>query len=329
MIVISLKLLLNNTNRRFLLVGGKGGVGKSSISASIATTFANNKQTTLIISTDPAHSLSDSFKQDLTGGEPVPIVGLPNLFAMEIDPKQSSDDFKSLANINKQEDADNLMSQLSQFGLDDLDGIFDTMPPGIDEALALAKVIQFIKSDKYSHFKRIIFDTAPTGHTLRMLSLPDFLDSFMGKIIKLRVKMNNATSMFKSLMGVETQPDNTLEIMEHLKSSMNIVRDLFKDGSQTEFIIATIPTMMAINESERLKSQLYQEGISVNHIIINQIQNDNSNCSFCNVRSKGQSENLKYIQSKFEELTLTTLPFYDKEITGIESLTMMGLDIFS
>ena len=159
MIVISLKLLLNNTNRRFLLVGGKGGVGKSSISASIATTFANNKQMTLIISTDPAHSLSDSFKQDLSGGEPVPIVGLPNLFAMEIDPKQSSDDFKSLANINKQEDADNLMSQLSQFGLDDLDGIFDTMPPGIDEALALAKVIQFIKSEKYSHFKRIIENT--------------------------------------------------------------------------------------------------------------------------------------------------------------------------
>jgi len=253
---------------------------------------------------------------------------LPNLFAMEIDPKQSSDDFKSLANINKQEDADNLMSQLSQFGLDDLDGIFDTMPPGIDEALALAKVIQFIKSDKYSHFERIIFDTAPTGHTLRMLSLPDFLDSFMGKIIKLRVKMNNATSMFKSLMGVETQPDNTLEIMEHLKSSMNIVRDLFKDETQTEFVIATIPTMMAINESERLKSQLNQEGISVNHIIINQIQNDNSNCSFCNVRSKGQRENLKYIQSKFEDLTITSLPFYDEEIRGIESLTMMGLDIF-
>ena len=70
------------------------------------------------------------------------------------------------------------------------------MPPGIDEELALAQVIQFIQSDKYSHFKRIIFDTAPTGHTLRMLSLPDFIDSFMGKIIRLRVKMNNATSMF-------------------------------------------------------------------------------------------------------------------------------------
>ncbi len=201
------------------------------------------------------------------------------------------DDFKSLANINKQEDADNLMSQLSIW-VGRFRWYLRHNAPGIDEALP-AKVIQFIKSDKYSHFKRIIFDTAPTGHTLRMLSLPDFLDSFMGKIIKLRVKMNNATSMFKSLMGVETQPDNTLEIMEHLKSSMNIVRDLFKDGSQTEFIIATIPTMMAINESERLKSQLNQEGISVNHIIINQIQNDNSNCSFCNVRSKGQSEKPK------------------------------------
>ena len=91
MIVISLKLLLNNTNRRFLLVGGKGGVGKSSISASIATTFANNKQMTLIISTDPAHSLSDSFKQDLSGGEPVPIAGLPNLFHLG-DLIQNSDD---------------------------------------------------------------------------------------------------------------------------------------------------------------------------------------------------------------------------------------------
>jgi len=321
--------LLQNTDRRYILVGGKGGVGKSSISASLATTFAANGQKTLIISTDPAHSLSDSFDQDLSGGQMVKVEGIENLYAMEINPQEAGTDLKSLAGIDDEDDqtVDNLMDGLSQFGFGEIGDLMDTMPPGIDEAMALAKVIQFIKSDEYANYQRIIFDTAPTGHTLRMLSLPDFLDTFVGKLIKVRVRMNNAASAFKSLLGMEAERDNTLEIMESLKESMGVVRNLFRNKETTEFMIATIPTIMAINESERLREQLKMEEIPVDHVIVNQVLPENPECKFCSVRAKGQQENLEYISKVFHDLNVVEVEFFDQEVRGIDALLKMGSKI--
>ncbi|MDH5647811.1 MAG: ArsA family ATPase, partial [Candidatus Heimdallarchaeota archaeon] len=284
--------LLTNKDRRFILVGGKGGVGKTSISASIAVKFASEGQKTLIISTDPAHSTSDSFNQDIGGGKIVKLEGIDNLYGLEISPDESGEDFKKLAGIEDEAQVDNIMSSLSSMGFEDVGELLETAPPGMDEAVALAKVIQIIQTDEYSDFERIVFDTAPTGHTLRLLSLPDFLDSFIGKLMKVRIKMNNATAAFKSLLGMSSQKDNSLEVMEALKKSMGIVRELFRDQIKTEFMIATIPTIMAINESERLRDQLKLEQIQVRHILINQIMPDNVDCKFCTVRSAGQKENL-------------------------------------
>ncbi|MHA2503347.1 MAG: ArsA family ATPase [Candidatus Kariarchaeaceae archaeon] len=323
---MAIKGLIDNLDRRFILVGGKGGVGKSSISASLATSFASHGQKTLIISTDPAHSISDSFDQDLSGGVPVPITGIDNLFGMEINPEEVGTGFKSLAGIGEEdtETVDNIMGGLSQLGFGEVNDLLDTMPPGIDEALALAKVIQFIRSEEYADFKRIIFDTAPTGHTLRMLALPDFLDSFMGKMIKVRVRMNNAASAFKSLLGMEADRDNTLEIMEALKESMGVVRDLFRDKVKTEFMIATIPTIMAINESERLRDQLSMEDIQVNHVVVNQVLPENTDCKFCSVRAKGQKENLNYIRQVFHDLNVHEIEYFDHEVRGKDALLKMG-----
>jgi arsenite-transporting ATPase len=319
--------LLHNKDRRFILVGGKGGTGKTSISASIAVKFANVGQTTLIISTDPAHSLSDSFNQDLNSGKPVPIEGVENLYAMEINPEESGNDFKSLAGIdesNEEEAVGDIMNGLSALGMTDMGDLLQTIPPGFDEALALAKVIQFIKGDEYAHFERIIFDTAPTGHTLRLLALPDFLDSFVGKLMKVRVRMNNAAAAFKSLLGMQAERDTTLEMMEALKESMQTVRDLFRDEKQTEFIIATIPTIMAINESERLWDQLKLESIPVEHAVINQIMPENIDCKFCSVRAKGQAENITYVKQLFNDLQLTEVPFFEYEVRGVDNLLKMG-----
>ncbi len=317
--------LLNNTDRRYILVGGKGGTGKTSISSSIALKFALTGQKTLIISTDPAHSLSDSFDQNLAGGSPVKIEGIDNLYAIEINPEDAGGDFKALAGMEGDEESlDEMMSGLNSLGLDDFGDLMETVPPGMDEAVALAKVIQFIESDEYSSYDRIIFDTAPTGHTLRLLSLPDFLDSFVGKLLKLRVKISNATSAFKSLLGMQAQRDNTVEILENLKASMNVVRKLFRNQEKTEFIIATIPTIMAINESERLADHLKLEDIPVKNLIVNQIMPDNIECKFCSVRSEGQKQNLAYIHTLFEEYRITEVPFFDKEIRGIEGLKRMG-----
>ncbi len=320
---------MDNFERRFILLGGKGGVGKTSISASIAVTFANDGQKTLIISTDPAHSLSDSFDQDLSGGELVNLDGFDNLFAMEINPQEAGGDLKSFAGVETGDEAvGDIMNTLSSLGFDEMGDLFDTMPPGVDEALALAKVIQFLEDEQFQDFKRIIFDTAPTGHTLRLLSLPDFLDSFIGKIYKMRIKMSNMASAFKSMMGVASQRDPSLEIMDNLKKHVTKVQEMFRDPIGTEFMIVTIPTIMAANESSRLAEQLKIEGINVNEVIINQIMPDNTDCKYCHVRAKNQNENLKFMEILFDRYNITEIPFFDKEVRGVEALTSMGKSIF-
>lgn len=324
------KSLMDNFERKFILLGGKGGVGKTSISASIAITFANEGQKTLIISTDPAHSLSDSFDQDLSGGDMVKLNGFDNLFAMEINPQEAGGDLKLFAGVEENDEAvGDIMSSLSSLGFDEVGDLFETMPPGVDEALALAKVIQFLEDEKYQDFKRIIFDTAPTGHTLRLLSLPDFLDSFIGKIYKMRVKMTNITSAFKSMMGMASQRDTSLDIMDNLKKHVVKVKELFKDPISTEFMIVTIPTIMAANESSRLAEQLKIEGINVNEVIINQIMPDNIECKYCHVRAKNQDDNLKFMKILFDKYNITEIPFFDKEVRGIDALTSMGKTIFN
>ncbi|MHA2251505.1 MAG: ArsA family ATPase [Candidatus Kariarchaeaceae archaeon] len=322
--------LLNNTDRRFIFAGGKGGVGKTSIACSLAIKFASENQKTLIISTDPAHSLSDSLDQNLSSGKPVKVAGIENLHAMEINPSEAGGDFKSLAGLDGDEEVvSGMMNGLNSLGFDEVGELLDTAPPGMDEAVALAKVIQFVESDEYAHFDRIIFDTAPTGHTLRLLSLPDFLDSFLGKLLKIRVKMSNAAAAFKSLLGMQSERDNTLEVLETLKKSMGVVKALFRDQIRTEFIIVTIPTIMAINESERLADQLKIEEIPVKNIIVNQVMPENIDCRFCSVRSIGQKENLEYIRSLFQTYRISEVEFFSKEIRGIDALAEMANKIIN
>jgi arsenite-transporting ATPase len=126
---------------------------------------------------------------------------------------------------------------------------------------------------------------------------------------------------------MQSQRDNTLEVLEALKESMGVVRQLFRDQVRTEFIIATIPTIMAINESERLADQLKLEEIPVKNLIVNQIMPENIECKFCSVRSKGQSENIEYIKSLFNSYRITEIPFFDKEIRGLDALNEMGNQI--
>ena len=162
-----------------------------------------------------------------------------------------------------------LADQLGDLKLGEL---LDTPPPGLDEAIAIAKVVQFIKDEKYAKFTRIVFDTAPTGHTLRLLSLPDFLDASIGKIVRLRQKLTGMGDAVKGLFGVgDEAPDEAVQKLEKLKAQLNEVKDLFRNEKTTEFVIVTIPTVLGISESGRLLGELRKERVPVSRIVINQI----------------------------------------------------------
>ncbi|KAL7228651.1 hypothetical protein ACSBR2_007369 [Camellia fascicularis] len=239
------------TTRKYYMLGGKGGVGKTSCAASLAVKFANNGHPTLVVSTDPAHSLSDSFAQDLTGGTLVPVEGPDSpLFALEINPEKAREEFRSVNQKNGESGIKDFMDGMGlgmlveQLGELKLGELLDTPPPGLDEAIAISKVIQFLESEEYNMFTRIVFDTAPTGHTLRLLSLPDFLDASIGKILKLRQKIASATSAIKSVFGQEGTPQDAADKLERLRERMLKVRELFRDTDSTEFVIVTIPTVV-------------------------------------------------------------------------------------
>ncbi|CAL5365559.1 unnamed protein product [Camellia sinensis] len=326
--------MVSGTTRKYYMLGGKGGVGKTSCAASLAVKFANNGHPTLVVSTDPAHSLSDSFAQDLTGGTLVPVEGPDSpLFALEINPEKAREEFRSVNQKNGESGIKDFMDGMGlgmiveQLGELKLGELLDTPPPGLDEAIAISKVIQFLESEEYNMFTRIVFDTAPTGHTLRLLSLPDFLDASIGKILKLRQKIASATSAIKSVFGQEGTPQDAADKLERLRERMLKVRELFRDTDSTEFVIVTIPTVMAVSESSRLRASLKKENVPVKRLIVNQVlPPSSSDCKFCAMKRKDQTRALDMIRSdpELSGLILVEAPLVDVEIRGVPALRFLG-----
>ncbi|CAN7112825.1 unnamed protein product [Brassica rapa subsp. narinosa] len=326
--------MVSGTKRKYYMLGGKGGVGKTSCAASLAVRFANNGHPTLVVSTDPAHSLSDSFAQDLTGGMLVPVEGPEApLFALEINPEKAREEFRSASQANGGTGVKDFMDGMGlgmlveQLGELKLGELLDTPPPGLDEAIAISKVIQFLESPEYNMFTRIVFDTAPTGHTLRLLSLPDFLDASIGKILKLRQKITSATSAIKSVFGKEDNKPDAADKLERLRERMVKVRELFRDTESTEFVIVTIPTVMAVSESSRLSASLKKESVPVKRLVVNQIlPPSSSDCKFCSIKRKDQMRALDMIRedSELSGLTLMQAPLVDMEIRGVPALRFLG-----
>ncbi|CAL0329068.1 unnamed protein product [Lupinus luteus] len=321
--------MVGGKQRKYYMLGGKGGVGKTSCAASLAVRFANHGHPTMVVSTDPAHSLSDSFAQDLTGGRLVPVEGLNSpLYALEINPEKSMEEFSSATKKLGGGGVKNLMQSMGlgmfadQLGDLRLDELMHTPPPGADEIIAISKVMQFLESQEYSMFSRIVFDTAPTGHTLRLLSLPDFLDGSIGKVMKLKAKLG---SVMKSFLGKE-EPSKDSSELDKLKANVAKIRDLFHDPDTTEFIIVTIPTVMAISESSRLHSSLKKEGVPVKRLIVNQVLPPTSDCKFCSMKRKDQMRAIETIRedSELGGLRLFQAPLVDMEIRGVPALTFMG-----
>ncbi|EIE22947.1 ArsAB family transporter: arsenite [Coccomyxa subellipsoidea C-169] len=318
--------------RKYVMVSGKGGVGKTSLAASLAVQFAADGHNTLVVSTDPAHSLSDSLAQDVSGGKPVPVEGtaLP-LWGLEIDPDRAKEDFKA---FNARDDGKGTKDFMSGMGLGmlseqladlKLGELLDTPPPGLDEAVAIAKVVEFVRGEEYARFSRIVFDTAPTGHTLRLLTVPDFVEAALGKLIRLRKKLTAAGDAVRGIFGVTNQ-DVAIQKLEALRARMEDARALFRNPETTEFVIVTIPTVMAVAESGRLAKALRSESVPVKSILINQVLNENATEQFMATRRREQQRALQKLREDpgLGELDIIEAPLFDLEVRGVPALQYFG-----
>lgn len=305
----------NKGKTTFVFIGGKGGVGKTTISAATALWFARHGKKTLVISTDPAHSLSDSFERNI-GHNPTPIA--ENLEAVEIDPEVAMRDYQ--AKMQEQQ----AMNPGMDMGMlqDQMD--MATMAPGIDETAAFDKFLQYMTTDEYDI---VVFDTAPTGHTLRLLSFPEMMDSWVGKMIKVRRQVGSMAKAFKNIMpfmGDEEEEDRALEDMEETKKKIREARGVLADPERTSFKMVVIPEEMSIYESERAMEALAKYNMMADGVIVNQIQPEEADCEFCAARRKIQEDRLKTIHDKFGKQLIAEILLQAEEVKGMEKLTGIG-----
>lgn len=314
-------------NLKIIMFGGKGGVGKTSCATSSAIWAAEQGRNTLIISTDPAHSLGDSLGVELPPGIPTLIQDIPNLTALEINPKANMKEFQGLTEINPLEEMGmgDMMGGMPLLG--DMEDLTSMNPPGIDEALAFGKILEFIETEH--DYDLVIFDTAPTGHTLRFLGLPETLSGWIGKLIKMRVKLGNMFGALKRMFTrEEKKKDNSLEVLERLNQSILNARDDLTNPIKNSFVIVMIPEEMAILETGRLLNELIKYDIPVSNIVVNQLYQDSSElCDFCKSRREMQYKNLNRIREIFSEKlhkNLIEVPLFKEEIREYEKLKEMG-----
>ncbi|MFW9876362.1 MAG: ArsA family ATPase [Candidatus Thorarchaeota archaeon] len=314
-------------NLKIVMFGGKGGVGKTSCAASSAIWAAEHGRNTLIISTDPAHSLGDSLGVELAPGIPTPIEHVHNLTALEINPKANIAEFKGLTEINPLEEIGmgDMMEGMPILG--DLEDLTSMNPPGIDEAIAFGKILEFIETEH--DYDLIIFDTAPTGHTLRFLGLPETLSGWIGKLIKMRMRIGKMFGALKRMFTrEEKKQDNSLEVLERLNQSIINAREDLTNPIKNSFIIVMIPEEMAISETGRLLNELIKYEIPVSNIVVNQLYQDNTElCAFCKSRREMQQRNLNKIMEIFEKKLhkiLIQVPLFKEEVREYDKLKEMA-----
>lgn len=339
-----------NGEPKVVICGGKGGVGKTTTSSSLAVSMAAQGHKVALISTDPAHSLGDAIDMDVSGGNmvDVPLIGVPgvtgegSLSVMEIDPSSALNQFKGIV--------DNLIGKTSETKsgsdlgstLRDLESIFDTLPAGTDEVVALAKVINLVKK---GGFDRIVIDTAPTGHTLRMLGTPGFLAELIDRVIDISQKINSNAAV---KMLISSAASNQRATGEQLESAATVAKsqligfqlqmydleDLFANPDQTEFLIVTVPTELAVRESVRLLNDLTFEApdmpIKVRNIVANQVLKDDGSDigTFLSHVRDGQAGSIANLEQNLQGManppTITKVEYLDTEPRGVFGLKVLG-----
>ncbi|KAI1850671.1 hypothetical protein JX265_004382 [Neoarthrinium moseri] len=309
----SLQSILDQKSLRWIFVGGKGGVGKTTTSCSLAIQLAKVRRSVLLISTDPAHNLSDAFNQKF-GKEARLIDGFDNLSAMEIDPNGSIQDLMA---GQAGEDVDAMSGGMGGMMQDLAFAI-----PGIDEAMSFAEVLKQVKSLSY---ETIIFDTAPTGHTLRFLQFPSVLEKALAKISQLSSQYGPLLNGFLGANGTLPNGQNLNDMMEKLeglRATISEVNTQFKDENLTTFVCVCIAEFLSLYETERMIQELASYGIDTHSIVVNQLlfPKQGSGCDQCNARRKMQKKYLDQIEELYDEFNVVRMPLLVEEVRGKERL---------
>ncbi|HKC64943.1 MAG TPA: ArsA family ATPase [Pyrinomonadaceae bacterium] len=300
---------------RLLIFGGKGGVGKTTAAASTALHLldhAEGDEQILLFSTDPAHSLSDSLEVKI-GDRLVEVARKrrARLVAYEMDASAAFEKFKTEHHATLAEIADRgtLLDE------SDINELLNLSLPGMDEVMALFELSELDRADAYA---RIVIDTAPSGHTSRLLELPELFSRMVTALDRMEDKHRYIVAQFAR--RTSARKDEVDLFLQDLTERINRVREMLYDRARTSFTLVTIPEAMSVEETRRYFALLQRENIPVTDLIINRIEQEHDDCPYCRARVKSQKPSLKQISKEFGALKLHQVPLQPAPIHGLKAL---------
>ncbi len=294
---------------RLLLFGGKGGVGKTTTSTSTAVGLADSGLKVLLVSSDPAHSTSDSLGVQL-GPEPTPVEGVSGLWGLELDPEARISDHipkltESLGPMLGGEEPELNASEM--------------VLPGLDEAMAFDELLKHLENPDWDV---IVFDTAPTGHTLRFLALPEIIEKWADKIIR----MHRLTGGIRALMFGAKEGEKMREELQKFRRRVLHVRRILCNPDVTRFTLVTIPEKMGVNETIRAYESLAEFNLPVTGCVVNRMTPDLDH-SFIQTRRENERNNVSELKNSLPELHLHEVELKDTDIHGIEALRQISSEL--
>ena len=303
---------------KLILVGGKGGVGKTTCSAALAMHFARTGQPTLLISSDPTPSLSDIFEMDI-GEREKPIKGVTNLQGLEISAE-------IIRQRWKERFGPEIYEVISAFATLDYDFVdYIAGAPGIEEEYMLNYIMELVESDRY---ERVIWDTAPAGHTLRLLHLPQLFLKHLEAAAKFYINLYGAFAKITSTARLKKSKRTLLQIIEGWKELSQKVLDFLGDGRRTSFVIVTIAEALGVRLTERVLKDFEIFHLRVPHLIINNLVQE-ADCAFHRQRLSMQRKYVNLLRETYgQRMSLVEIPLLPFEVRGVKRITQVSEILF-
>ena len=313
-----------NPNRRYIMFGGKGGLGKTTFSAAAAYWLAKKGHKVLVFSVDPQASLSDIFEQDIFGKGPVEI--MPNLYAQEIDADQRIREYQ-----------DEIRQKiLDMYGLEKVPEEIEnyiqaaSAEPAMEESAIFDEVVDIVVSGEYDYY---IYDLVPLGHALYYLSMASVYDQWIDKITGLREEMaeyDQVAAVMKR--DKESEEDMILKELQYIKHRINASSSILTDKEKTAFYFVLVPEEMIILDTQKAaglfaKYDVPLSGYIVNRVIPEELAKSNIP-EYLRNRMEMQTKYLEKIDQTFGDEVLTNVPEFERDITGLPMIERVANALF-
>jgi arsenite/tail-anchored protein-transporting ATPase len=303
---------------RLIMIGGKGGVGKTTCASAIAVRIAVEGKKVLIISSDPTPSLSDIFEVAL-GSVETKIDGRYELYGLEI----SSE---AVLKKWKERFGPEIYEVISSFAKVDYDFVdYIGTAPGIEEEYMLSFIVGLVEGGKYDV---VVWDTAPAGHTLRLLQLPHLFLKHLEAATKFYMNMYSYLERLKEMSGLKGSRRTLLAIIKNWEELSQKIIEFIKDSRVTKYVIVTIPEALGVKLTGRMLEEFEKNGLKAENIIINHVVKD-GDCQFHRERKEMQKHYIDFMDDRHKDMHMTKLYLSSHEVKGMKRIMEVALELFN